>query len=95
MDYIIRKIKETEYHVFEDFLYEAIFVPEGIEPPPCTILKKPELQIYVEGFGTKKGIWEWLLRWISRVLKAGDRNDDDEEIMETEAGQGRRQHGRK
>lgn len=55
MDYIIRKIKETEYHVLEDFLYEAIFVPEGIEPPPCTILKKPELQIYVEGLGTKKG----------------------------------------
>lgn len=54
MDYRIRKIKETEYHVLEDFLYEAIFVPEGIEPPPRAILKKPELQVYVDGFGTKK-----------------------------------------
>ena len=32
MDYTIRKIKEEEYSVLEDFLYEAIFIPEGISP---------------------------------------------------------------
>lgn len=43
MDYIIREIQETEYGVLEDFLYEAIYVPEGIERPPRDILMIPEL----------------------------------------------------
>lgn len=54
MDYIIRKIKETEYSLLEDFLYEAIFIPEGVEPPPRSIVNTPELQVYVEKFGTQK-----------------------------------------
>ena len=53
MDYIIREIKETEYPLLEDFLYEAIFVPEGVEPPPKSIVNTPELQVYVENFGTQ------------------------------------------
>ena len=53
MDYIIREIKEIEYPLLEDFLYEAIFVPEGVEPPPKSIVKTPELQVYVENFGTQ------------------------------------------
>ena len=53
MDYIIREIKETEYPLLEDFLYEAIFVPEGVEPPPKSIVNAPELQVYVENFGTQ------------------------------------------
>ena len=51
MDYIIRAIKETEYPLLEDFLYEAIFVPEGVEPPPKSIVNAPELQVYIENFG--------------------------------------------
>ena len=54
MNYIIRDIKETEYPMLEAFLYEAIFVPEGIEPPPRSIVNSPELQVYVEKFGTQK-----------------------------------------
>lgn len=54
MDYTIREIKKTEYQLLEDFLYEAIFIPEGVEPPPRSILKTPELQIYIEGFGAQK-----------------------------------------
>ena len=53
MDYIIREIKETEYPLLEDFLYEAIFVPGGVEPPPKSIVNAPELQVYVENFGTQ------------------------------------------
>ena len=34
MIYTIRKIKETEYHFLNDFLYEAIFVPENVQAPP-------------------------------------------------------------
>lgn len=51
MDYTIRKIKETEYPLLKDFLYEAIFVPEGVEPPPKSIVNAPELQVYISGFG--------------------------------------------
>ena len=51
MNYIIREINENETAVLEDFLYEAIFVPEGVQPPEKNIIKKPELQVYVAEFG--------------------------------------------
>lgn len=51
MNYTIRKIKETEYAVLDDFLYEAIFIPEGVTPPPKKIIEQPELQVYVKDFG--------------------------------------------
>lgn len=41
MDYTIRKIKETEYPLLKEFLYEAIFVPDGAEPPPKSIVDAP------------------------------------------------------
>ena len=53
MDYAIRKIKETEYFLLKDFLYEAIFVPDGIEAPPKSIVNAPELQVYISGFGSE------------------------------------------
>lgn len=54
MDYTIRKISKEEYGLLEDFLYEAIFVPEGMVMPPKTIINQPELQVYISGFGQKK-----------------------------------------
>ena len=53
MDYIIRAMRETEYPLLEDFLYEAIFIPEGVAPPPKSIVNTPELQVYIENFGTQ------------------------------------------
>ncbi|MBQ6213314.1 MAG: GNAT family N-acetyltransferase, partial [Ruminococcus sp.] len=47
--------RESEYPLLEDFLYEAIFIPEGIAPPPREIVYRPELQVYVEGFGSRRG----------------------------------------
>ena len=55
MEYIIRKIKSDEYIVLEDFLYEAIFIPQGISAPPKEIIYKPELQVYIADFGKRKG----------------------------------------
>ena len=55
MNYIIREIAESEYKVLDDFLYEAIFIPEGVSVPSREILYQPELQVYVDGFGTKDG----------------------------------------
>lgn len=53
MDYIIRELLE-EYSLLEFFLYEAIFVPEGVSAPPRTIISQPELQVYLTDFGKKK-----------------------------------------
>jgi len=57
MDYTIREIQKQEYPLLDNFLYEAIFIPEGIEPPPKTIIASPELQVYVEHFGALKDDW--------------------------------------
>lgn len=55
MNYSIRKIRESEYDVLADFLYEAIYIPEGVEAPPREIINQPELQVYISDFGTQKG----------------------------------------
>lgn len=55
MNYIIRKLRQEEVKALDTFLYEAIFIPEGVEAPPMEIINQPELQVYVDGFGTKKG----------------------------------------
>lgn len=54
MEYRIREISEQEYGLLEDFLYEAIFVPEGATAPPRSIIAKPELQVYLTDFGKEK-----------------------------------------
>ncbi|MDE7303577.1 MAG: GNAT family N-acetyltransferase [Oscillospiraceae bacterium] len=51
MNYTIRELKDTEYSLLSDFLYEAIFIPPGVEPPPRSILNNDELQVYVKDFG--------------------------------------------
>ncbi len=51
---IIREMQKNEYCLLSDFLYEAIFVPDGIEPSPKSILNCPELQIYISDFGTNR-----------------------------------------
>lgn len=55
MAYKIREIQKHEYPLLNHFLYEAIFLPEGVEPPPATIIETPALQVYVDGFGKQKG----------------------------------------
>lgn len=56
MDYQIREIRGNEYPILADFLYEAIFIPEGMEKPPKSIIEQPELQLYIADFG-KEDDW--------------------------------------
>ena len=49
--YYIREIMPQEIPLLEDFLYEAVFIPEGVAPPPKTIVKNEDLQGYVRDFG--------------------------------------------
>ncbi len=51
VDYRIREIRKSEYPVLSDFLYEAIFIPEGMEKPPKSMIQQQELQVYIEDFG--------------------------------------------
>lgn len=50
-NYVIREIRSDEIPLLEDFLYEAIFIPEGTNPPPKSIINSEELQIYIRDFG--------------------------------------------
>lgn len=52
---VIRNLRIDEADLLKDFLYLAIFVPEGVEPPSRDIVEKPELRVYTDGFGTRRG----------------------------------------
>ena len=53
--YVIRSLRKGETDLLKDFLYEAIFIPKGAEPPAWDIIEKPELRVYTDGFATRKG----------------------------------------
>lgn len=48
----LRKLNADETSLLKDFLYEAIYIPEGMEPPDRSILELPELAVYYGNFGT-------------------------------------------
>ena len=50
----IRTLKNDESDLLKDFLYEAIFILVGMEPPAREIIDQPELKLYYEGFGSGK-----------------------------------------
>ena len=53
--YVIRSIRKGEIDLLKDFLFEAIFIPKGAEPPARDIIEKPKLRVYTDNFGTRKG----------------------------------------
>lgn len=40
-----------ERPLLNDFLYEAIYIPDGVAPPPRSIILNDDLQVYVRDFG--------------------------------------------
>ena len=48
---MIRKLRPEETALLEDFLYQAIFVPQGVAAPPKSIVQSPDLQVYIKDFG--------------------------------------------
>lgn len=55
MNYSIRELRQSENKVLDIFLYEAIFIPEGVPAPSKDIINQAELQVYVKDFGENKG----------------------------------------
>ncbi len=55
MDYIIRDMREDERGLLEEFLYQAIYVPEGFkgEVPRSVIRDDPKCRAAYEGFGER------------------------------------------
>ena len=48
---LYRPLQPSETELLKTFIYEAIFIPEGVEPPPFDIIFRPEIALYYEGFG--------------------------------------------
>ena len=55
MNTIIRKIRPEEYILLREFLYQAIYLPVGVDPPPRSMIDLPELHVYIADFGTQPG----------------------------------------
>ena len=51
MTTLIRQIRQDETPLLNHFLYEAIFIPEGVAAPPQSIIENDDLQVYVRNFG--------------------------------------------
>lgn len=54
-DIIFRPLAVSEYPLLAHFLYEAVFVPPGMQPPERSIVFLPELKMYIENFGQNRG----------------------------------------
>ena len=54
MNYSIREMRKEEYSLLGDFLYEAIYIPDGTAAPPKSVIACPELQVYIADFGNSK-----------------------------------------
>lgn len=50
-DIAIRELDPGEVSFLEDFMFDAIFIPEGEERPPREIINLPELACYFRDFG--------------------------------------------
>lgn len=54
MDCIIREMQKDEYYLLSDFLYEAIYIPDGTAAPPKSVITCPELRVYIADFGNSR-----------------------------------------
>lgn len=51
MNATIRRLEPLEYVHLNEFLYYAVFNPDGDNPLPFSIIQQPELQVYIKNFG--------------------------------------------
>lgn len=51
---IIREIKESEFGILEDMLYQAIYQPDKKNLIPRSVLNIPEVDTYIRDFGKEK-----------------------------------------
>ena len=51
----VRAMNKSDYVCLNEFLYQAIFIPEGVALPSRSIINDPEIFVYIENFGTQLG----------------------------------------
>ena len=51
----VRPMRISDYVCLPEFLYQAIFIPEGEESPPRSIINDPQIFAYIKDFGTRQG----------------------------------------
>lgn len=51
----VRVMRESDCGCLAEFCYQAIFIPEGTEPPPRSVVKAADIYIYIDGFGSRVG----------------------------------------
>ena len=51
MDYSIREMREAEYPLLEEFLYQAIFQRDEKNLIPSSVLADPDINVYIRDFG--------------------------------------------
>ncbi len=51
----VRAMGKSDYACLNEFLYQAIFIPDGEDIPPRSIINDPEIFVYVKDFGDKPG----------------------------------------
>ena len=51
----VRVMQESDYDYLPEFLYQAIYIPEGEARPPRSIINDPEIFVYIKDFGTQQG----------------------------------------
>jgi ribosomal protein S18 acetylase RimI-like enzyme len=51
----VHLMRASEYACLHEFLYQAIFVPGGIELPPKSVIDNPQIFVYIKDFGTQDG----------------------------------------
>ena len=49
----VRLLEQKDYSLLEDFLYHAIYIPDGEEMPPRELIFEPEIFVYIKDFGGK------------------------------------------
>ncbi|WP_295504953.1 GNAT family N-acetyltransferase [uncultured Streptococcus sp.] len=66
----IRPLKSEEIPLLEEFLYQAIFIPQGLAPLPRSILNEPELEMYIKDFGQQPDDWALAAEVAGRLVGA-------------------------
>jgi ribosomal-protein-alanine N-acetyltransferase len=51
----VRLMRTSDYLCLPEFLYQAIFIPEGVEPPYRSMVNHPQIFVYIKDFGTRPG----------------------------------------
>lgn len=48
-------MQKVDYECLSEFLYQAIYIPQGESLPPRSIIDQPEIQVYIKDFGSQSG----------------------------------------